>query len=133
MAIYLKFQENFHSINIRLTAKGRRKLTKRLKKAVKSRWLSFDQAVSSMVVVHTLRELDETEHCPTVNGYLVLPTQFRFLSTLYVLGDVLPILACLSKTFQEGKFNFSQIKPSVRYCKAKLNALVRDSTPVLKN
>ena len=64
MAIYLKVQENFHSINIRLTAKGRRKLTKRLKKAVKSRWLSFDQAVSSMidefqVVVHTVRELDE--------------------------------------------------------------------------
>ena len=77
MAIYLKVQENFHSINIRLTAKGRRKLTKRFKKAVKSRWLSFDQAVSSMVdefqvVVHTLRELDETEHCPTAHGYLNL-------------------------------------------------------------
>ena len=84
------------------------------------------------VVVHTLRELDETEHCSTAHGYLVLLTEFRFLTTLYVLGDVLPILACLSKTFQEGKFNFSQIKPSIRYCKAKLNALVRDSAPVVK-
>ena len=107
------------------------------KKAVKSRWLSFDQAVSSMidefpVVVHTLCELDGSEYCPTAHGYLVLLTEFRFLSMLYVLGDVLPILACLSKTFQEGKFNFSQIKPSIRYCKAKLNALVRDSTPVVK-
>ena len=44
----------------------------------------------------------------------------------------LPILACLSKTFQEGKFNFSQIKPSITNCKAKLNALVRDSTPVVE-
>ena len=111
MAIYLKVQENFHSVNIRLTAIGRRKLAKRLKKAVKSRWLSFDQAVSSMidefqVVVHILRELDETEHCPIAHGYLVLLTEFRLLSMLYVLGYVLPILACLSKTFQEGKFNF---------------------------
>ena len=48
------------------------------------------------------------------------------------MGDVLPILTCLSKTFQEGKFNFFQIKPSIRYCKAKLNAFVRDSTPVVK-
>ena len=48
------------------------------------------------------------------------------------MGDVLPILACLSKTFQEGKFSFSQIKPSIRYCKAKLNTLVRDSTPAVK-
>ena len=84
------------------------------------------------VVVHTLRELDETEHCPTAHGYLALLTEFRFLTTLYVLGDVLPILACLSKTFQKGKFNFSQIKPSIRYCKAKLNVLLRDSTPVHK-
>ena len=74
------------------------------------------------IVVHTLRELDETEYCRTVHGYFVLLTEFRFLSTLYVLFDVLPILACLSKTFQEGKFNFSQIKPT----------LVRDSTPVVK-
>ena len=84
------------------------------------------------VVVHTLRELDETEHCPTAHGYLVLLTEFRFLSTLYVLGDVVPILACLSKTLQEGKFNFSQIKPLIRYYKANLNALVGDSTPVVK-
>ena len=89
MAIYLKVQENFHSIDIRLIAKGQRKLTKCLKKVVKSRWLSFDQAVSSVidefqVAVHTLRELDETEHCPTAHGYLVLRTEFRFLSTLFV-------------------------------------------------
>ena len=113
MVICFKVQENFHSINIRLTAKCRRKLTKRFKKAVKSRWPSFDQAVSSMidkfqVVFRTLRELDETEHCPIAHGYLVLLTEFMFLSMLYVLCDVLPILACLSKTFQEGKFNFSQ-------------------------
>ena len=95
--------------------------------------LSFDTAVSSMtddcqVVVHTLREFDETEHCPTVHDYLVLLTEYRFLSTLHELGDILPNLACLSKTFQGGKFNFSQRKPSIRYYKAKLNALVRDST-----
>ena len=79
MAIYLKVQENFHSVSIRLTAEGRRKLTKCLKEAVKSRWLSFDKAVSSMIdefhaVVDTLRELGETEHCPTAHGYLVLLT-----------------------------------------------------------
>ena len=85
------------------------------------------------VVVHTLHEFDETEHCHCrAHGYLVLLTVFRFLSTLYVLGDVLPILACLSKTSQEGKFNFSQIKPSIRYCKAKLNALL-ETVPQLLN
>ena len=63
------------------------------------------------VVVHILSELAKTEHCPTAHGYLVLLPEFRFLCTLNVLGDVLLILACLSKTFQESKFNFSQIKP----------------------
>ena len=81
------------------------------------------------VVVYTLRKLEETEHYPPAHGNFVLLTECRFLSTL---GDVLLILACLSKTFQEGKFNFSQIKPSIRYFKAKLNALVRDSTPVVE-
>ena len=75
------------------------------KKAIKSRWFSFDKAVLSMTdefqaVAHTLCELDETELCPTAHGYLVLLTKLRFLSTLYVLGDVLPTLAC-----------FHQIKP----------------------
>ena len=36
------------------------------------------------VVVHTLRELDKTEQCPTAHGYLVFLTEFRFLSTLYL-------------------------------------------------
>ena len=97
MAIYLKVQENFHSINIRLTANGRRKLTERSKKQLNQDGLVLIDEFQ--VVVYTLRELDETKHCPTAHGYLVLLTEFRFLSTLYVLGDVLLILACLSKTF----------------------------------
>ena len=52
--------------------------------------------------------------------------QVMIFDSPYVFVDVLPTLACLSKTFQEGKFNFSQIKPS------KLNPLVGDSTPVVK-
>ena len=43
MAIYLKVQKSFHSVNIQLTAKGRRKLTKRLKEAGKSRCLVLIQ------------------------------------------------------------------------------------------
>ena len=46
MAIFLKIQTNLKQVQISTDTK--KKVAKKLKKACKTRWLSFDSAVSSM-------------------------------------------------------------------------------------
>ena len=49
----------------------------------------------------------------TAAGLLKKVQNAKFVGTLYILGDVLPILSELSLTFQGGYVNFSQIGPSI--------------------
>ena len=37
-----------------------------------------------------------------------------WIAALYILTDVLPVLSLLSRTFQQGSINFSQIQPSAK-------------------
>ena len=46
MATYLKVQQDIKALD--LSEKGKRVITKKLKKACKSRWLSFDSAVEAI-------------------------------------------------------------------------------------
>ncbi len=52
-------------------------------------------------------------------------------ATLYVLTDVLPVLSILSKTFQEGNVNFSQIAPSIIRTVASLEAILEQNKALL--
>ena len=49
-----------------------------------------------------------------------------FLGTLYLLGEVLPILSTLSKTFQKGELSYAHIKGSINYTKDHLNQLIEE-------
>ena len=133
MALLLKVQANLRDIepDVQLTKRGSKKLNKRMKKACKTRWLSFDKSVVAILdeykaVVQTLRVLDEEEKCPISHGLLARITDFKFLAGLCMLEKVLPVLANLSKTFQYGSFNFSQTGPSISYAKWKLNKITEN-------
>ena len=45
---------------------------------------------------------------PTASGLLKKISHYEFLGTLYLLRNILPSLAELSKTFQTGSLNFSK-------------------------
>jgi len=56
----------------------------------------------------------------------------KFVGTLYILGDVLPILSELSLTFQSGYLNFSQVGPSIEIAKLRLSKVLEDKNPLEK-
>ena len=130
MAIYLKVQQEVKCFD--LSKKSRKVITKKLKKACQTRWLSLDHAVEAIfddfeALMRTLRllesdatacELLEKIHCPKFGG------------CVYILKHILPVLSQLSKTFQRGCVNFSHISPAINHAKHKLQDIVDERLPL---
>ena len=130
MATYLKVQQNIKALD--LSQKGKRVITKKLKKACKTRWLSFDSAVEFIFdeLEAVMKTLTILESDATAVGLLKKISNLKFVGCLYILKHVLPSLAKLSKAFQRVSVNFNNIKPSIAYTKQKLNAVTETGTPV---
>ena len=101
-------------------------VTKKLKKACDTRWLSFNSAVQSLytdlvAVVQTLKQLKQDPNQPAAYGLLKKIKKVKFIGVVYILKWILPILATLSKSFQKGAINYASIKPSIDHSKDKLN------------
>ena len=92
-------------------------------KACKTRWLSFDKAVKAAHedLDSILLCLSELADDATADGLLKKLKSPDWIAALYILTDVLPVLSLLSRTFQKGSINFSQIQPSIEICKLFLN------------
>ena len=106
-------------------------MARKLKKACKTRWLSYERSVSSLLsefeaVLQFLHMFTDSE--ATAPGLLKKVQNARFVGTLYILGDVLPILSELSLTFQSD-LNFSQIGPSTEMAKLRLSNVLEDNSP----
>lgn len=54
----------------------------------------------------------------------------KFLGVLFILKNVLPVLANLLKPFQAGSVSFSQIVPLVSTTKATLEEILKTNSPV---
>ena len=122
MAAYLKMQTTLKTIN--LSQNATKTVSRRLKKACRTRWLSFDSAVKAVrldyeSIMQTLLQLDEND--ATAHGLLKRMKTLKFLGTIYILNEILPILSDLSRPFQQDSLNFSAILPAVNLCKSKLN------------
>ena len=68
----------------------------------------------------------------TAAGLLKKVKNAKFVGTLYILGDVLPILNELSLMFQSGYLNFSQIGPSIEMAKLRLSNVLEGKSPLEK-
>ena len=115
---YMKTQMRLHEFG--LNRKTKKKVFKKLKKACKTRWLSFNNSVSALyedlpAVLLTLSSLPEKDVMAC--GLLKNIRSGKFIATLYVLNSVLPHLAYLSLAFQKGKVNFGHIKPALQCTK----------------
>ncbi|CAH3168645.1 unnamed protein product [Porites lobata] len=124
LACYLKVQQQMK--NLKLSNESRKMVTKKLKKACDTRWLSFNSAVQSLytdlvAVVQTLKQLKQDPNQPAAYGLLKKINKVKFIGVVYILKWILPILATLSKSFQKGAINYASIKPSIDHSKDKLN------------
>ena len=130
-ALLLKVQTEMRHIT--LTSGAQSSVAKTLKRACKTRWLSFDSAVKSafediLAILHTLKKLSDKD--VTSVGLLKKMNTLHFFSALYVLKSVLPIVSALSGAFQRGYLHFSRLGSLVETVKADLDDLVSTNKPV---
>ena len=130
-AMYLKVQISLKSLV--LSDKSKKVLTKKIKTASATRWLSFDAATSAIyedftAILQTLRQLKETD--AVASGLLSKIDSSKFIGTIYILKEILPVLSNLSKNFQRGKVNFSHIEPSINYTLQKLTEIADSKSPI---
>lgn len=89
-----------------------------LKKAIYTRWLSHDKAVTAIQrtlpsLLTTLeREVGEKGDA-VARGLLQAPKCYTFVATLYLLSDVLPLLSKLSLIFQRENIDVCVVRPVV--------------------
>ena len=100
----------------------------RLKKACSTCWLSFDRSVNALyeTYIPVVQTLAKQREAAVADGLLGKVHCYKFVSTLYMLKEVLSLLATLSEVFQQGTLDFSHIAPSVAYCKSKMDEVKRN-------
>ena len=117
--------------NLTLNSAGRKQVAKKLKKACRTRWLSLDKSVEAVftdfcAIIETLEQLKTEPTGSAADGLLKRMKKVKFIGTIYILHDVLPVLSQLSKRFQRGNVNFSHLLPAIKATHAKLNRLKED-------
>ena len=111
-----------------LPKKSRIAIVHKVKKACSTRWLSFNEAVYGFYddFLSIMQCLALLEKDVVATGLLKMMKNVRFGSSLFILKEILPIFAKLSKTFQAGTINFSCVEPSIREAN---DALTETSLP----
>ena len=100
----------------------------KLTQAKDVRWLSHKKAVGNLrkclpSVIASLEREAEERNCAQAVGLLSFVKQYKFVATLYMLSDVLPPLANLSRAFQKKDIDFTVVKSLVQGTKATIDAL----------
>ncbi|CAG2239555.1 unnamed protein product [Mytilus edulis] len=132
MAVYLKTQKQLKEIS--MGEKATKIVSKRLKKACRTRWLSLEASVRAVhgdyeAILHTLSILDQSRDA-AATGLMKKMKSIKFLGTLYIMRDILPVLADLSKHFQKDSLLIFLISASINLAKDKLKKLLEEETPM---
>ena len=93
MACFLKCQMELKKFQLNHTEKAKKQLTKRLKKACQTRWLSFEASVTAgpqsyEAILLSLQEIDDA----TAIGLISKLKQVKFIWALYILNAILSVL-----------------------------------------
>lgn len=131
-AAYAKAVVNYNQIS--LSTQGRKKIGKSFKKACRPRWLSMEKAIDGVYndfvpLTQTLRLLSE-DGDSMATGLLQQVGNIKFLSAVYLLHQVLPPLAHLSKVFQAGSVSFAAIGPAINYTFEALKNVSEQKSPL---
>lgn len=100
---------------IKLPQKARKAVMHKLKTACSTRWLSFEATLDGLFVDMTsiLQTLREMKDEIIAKGLLAKMHKFKFISTIYILKNVIPTLSTLCRTIQAGTINYATIEPSI--------------------
>ena len=133
MACFLKCQIELKKVQLNHTEKTKKLLTKRLKKACQTRWLSFYASVTAALqsyeaILLSLQEINDA----TAIGLISKLKHVKFIGALYIPKAILPVLASLSRQFQAGNFHFSMIRPAINRAISSLEALEETIEPLEK-
>lgn len=106
---------------------AKKTISRTFKKACRTRWLSTERSISGVFedfipLSQTLRVYKEDNDCTTI-GLLKHVANSKFLSTVYLLHEVLPALSHLNKAFQRGNISFSAIDPAIKYTIDQINEI----------
>lgn len=96
--------------------RGKKKRRKRFQKACRSKWLSTEKAIEGVYedyesLLQTLPEFSKKMEMQLLQQ----TSNLKFLGTVYLLQEVLPILGHLSKTFPQGEVCLASIAPAIEY------------------
>ena len=106
-ALYAKVQMDLTSLNLNENTK--KAVVRKIQKACRTRWLLLG-----------LRLLNDERHDAAAKGLFMHLNSFKFIGTIYILSQVIPILDTVFKIFQKGSVTFSHIAPNLAYAKMKL-------------
>lgn len=100
----------------------------RLKKAIYTRWLPHDQAVTATrctlpSLLTILKRVVVEKHDAVACGLVHAIKCYKFVATIYLLSDVLPLLSTLSLVFQKEDVDLCMVKPLVAATFASLKVL----------
>lgn len=131
MACFLKHLEGYR--NLVLQSSEEKKCMKILKRACKTRWLSFEASIVAAMedlvpLVQTLNELSDSD--AAAYGLLKKMHSPHFIGMLFVLHAVLPILGKISRIFQKSYLNFSSIQPTLDSAVHELQQIKSENSPV---
>lgn len=107
------------------------------KAAGDTRWLSHDQAVSTIrrilpsLVAHVEKEAEEKGDALAL-GLVHVIRKYYFVASLYLLSDILPHLSRLSRLFQESDIDFSKVQVHVANTLEVLEALKVHDGPYMQ-
>jgi len=83
----------------------------KLKKSADTCWLSVDNACQTLVtVISSLESEAEERGQASAHGLCKVVKQFKFVTTLYMMCDVLPVVSHLSRIFQYPDINLSVLQ-----------------------
>ena len=108
-----------------------------LKKAAFTRWLSHDQAVTTIrktlkSLLTTLeREVAENDNA-VARGLLHAMKSYNFIASVYLLSDVLPELTALSLVFQREDVDLTIVQPQVSATVGSLKLLLSHPGPYMQ-
>ena len=105
-----------------------------LKMGIHTRWLSHDQAVTfircTLPLPLTTLENELAENDNTVaHGLLHAFKSYKFVATIYLLNDVLPLLSKLILIIYKEKIDLCVVKPVVNVTLASLKVLIISDKP----
>lgn len=131
MACFMKHLEGYRKLIVDSSIKT--KCTKILKKACKTRWLSFEASIVAAMedlipLVQTLNDLSDSD--PAANGLLQKLNSPHFVGLLFILHAILPILGKISRIFQKGYVNFASIRPTLDSAISELRQIETENSPI---